>query len=57
MGVYGTIAKSRLERHFFWPRDWLGTDLLFCRTQAEGTLLCPSRGEMAVVKSEIGLDW
>ncbi|KAI1754650.1 hypothetical protein F4782DRAFT_539058 [Xylaria castorea] len=24
---------------------------------ADGTLLCPSRGEMAVVKSEIGLDW
>ncbi|KAI0865949.1 hypothetical protein F4860DRAFT_458305 [Xylaria cubensis] len=52
------VPESRLKRHFFLPRDWLtSTDLLLCRIQADGTLLCPSRGEMAVVKSEIGLDW
>ncbi|KAI0444621.1 hypothetical protein F4803DRAFT_511376 [Xylaria telfairii] len=50
--------ESRLKRHFFLPRDWLtSADLLLCRVQADGTLLCPSRGEMAVVKSEIGMDW
>ncbi|TGJ81284.1 hypothetical protein E0Z10_g7485 [Xylaria hypoxylon] len=50
--------QSRLKRHFFLPRDWLtSAGLLLCRIQADGTLLCPSRGEMAVVKSEIGMDW
>lgn len=50
--------ESRLKRHFFLPRDWLtSAGLLLCRIQADGTLLCPSRGEMAVVKSEIGMDW
>jgi WD40 repeat protein len=47
-----------LKRHFFLPPDWLtSASLLLCRVQADGTLLCPSRGEMAVVKSEIGMDW
>lgn len=50
--------ESRLKRHFFLPRDWLtSAGLLLCRIQADGALLCPSRGEMAVVKSEIGMDW
>ncbi|KAI8633638.1 hypothetical protein F5Y19DRAFT_247067 [Xylariaceae sp. FL1651] len=51
-------SESRLKRHFFLPPDWLtSAGLLLCRVQADGTLLCPSRGEMAVVKSEIGMDW
>lgn len=50
--------ESKLKRHFFLPRDWLtSAGLLLCRIQADGALLCPSRGEMAVVKSEFGMDW
>ncbi|KAH8167533.1 hypothetical protein CIB48_g731 [Xylaria polymorpha] len=50
--------QSRLKRHFFLPRDWLtSAGLLLCRIQADGTLLCPKRGEMAVVKSGIGMGW
>lgn len=51
-------TESRLKRHFFIPPDWLtSAGLLLCRVLADGTLLCPSRGEMAMIESEIGMDW
>ncbi|KAI0205358.1 hypothetical protein F4808DRAFT_411405 [Astrocystis sublimbata] len=51
-------SSSRLKRHFFLPRDWLtSAGLLLCQVQADGTLLCPRRGEMAVVRSGLGMGW
>jgi len=44
-------------RHFFVPNDWLTTaGMLLARLSDDGTVLCPSRGKLAVFKSEIGLD-
>lgn len=51
-------AGPAVRRHFFVPRDWLnsaGTAL--CRVQPDGTFLCPSRGELAVVRGDLGTDW
>lgn len=47
-----------LTRHFFIPRDWLNSaGMTLCRIQADGALLCPSRGEMAIIRSDLGTEW
>lgn len=49
---------SLVKRHFFIPRDWLtSAGTMLCRVQADGTLLCPSKGEMAVIRSDLGSGW
>lgn len=48
------------RRHFFLPRDWLSREgMELCRVQAEGggALLCPSKGELAVVMGDLCMDW
>lgn len=46
---------SQHTRHFFVPNDWLTTTgMLLARLGDDGTVLCPSRGKLAVFKSEIG---
>lgn len=51
-------SETAVTRHFFIPRDWLNnTELVLCMVQADGKFLCPSKGEMAVIKSNIGTDW
>lgn len=48
----------RLKRHFFLPRDWLiDHGKLLCRVQIDGTLLCPSKGGVMVVRNDIRLEW
>ena len=50
--------NSPVTRHFFIPRDWLNSaGMMLCRLQADGTLLCPSKGEMAVIRSDLGTEW
>jgi len=50
--------NSPITRHFFIPRDWLNsTGEMLCRVQADGTLLCPAKGEMAIVRSDLGSEW
>ncbi|KAK0705839.1 hypothetical protein B0T21DRAFT_353139 [Apiosordaria backusii] len=48
-----TTEKQELDvtRHFFLPRNWV-TDggLNLCRLLGDGTLLCPTKGEVAVLK-------
>jgi hypothetical protein len=51
-------ASDGVERHFFIPRDWLNSaGLGMCRVQPDGTFLCPSKGELAVVRGDLGMDW
>lgn len=45
-------------RHFFLPRDWMDAESLkLCQVMADGTLLCPRKGEVAVVKNDLGSGW
>lgn len=49
---------SRLVQHFFLPQDWVSADVLrLCQVTADGTFLCPRRGEVAVIKSGLGSAW
>ena len=42
---------SGLKRHFFVPRDWLNAETLdLCQLMANGTLLFPHYGEVAVIR-------
>ena len=49
---------SGLTRHFFLPRDWIDADMLrLCHVLADGTFLCPRKGELAVIRSDLGVGW
>lgn len=43
---------SKHKRHFFLPKDWLSpTALRMITLNAQGTLMCPRNGEVAIVRS------
>ncbi|KAL8715496.1 MAG: hypothetical protein Q9220_000831 [cf. Caloplaca sp. 1 TL-2023] len=43
---------TKHKRHFFLPKDWLDpTALRLITLNAQGTLMCPRNGEVAVVRS------
>lgn len=49
---------TKIRRHFFLPRDWVDAESLkLCRVMADGTFLCPRKGEVAVVRSDLGSEW
>ncbi|MCJ1396007.1 hypothetical protein MMC18_008893 [Xylographa bjoerkii] len=49
---------DKVQKHFFLPRDWLSIEsLALCRVISDGTLLCPRKGEVAVVKSSLASSW
>ena len=51
-------GSSALLRHFFLPRDWVNAESLdLCRVMADGTFLCPRKGEVAIIRSDLGSDW
>ena len=51
-------TSGKAQRHFFLPRDWLNTEILgLCKVLDDGTLLCPRKGEIAVIKSTLGSGW
>jgi pimeloyl-ACP methyl ester carboxylesterase len=51
-------GSSALLKHFFLPHDWVNAESLdLCRVMANGTFLCPRKGEVAVIKSDLGSDW
>ncbi|MCJ1477255.1 hypothetical protein MMC13_005926 [Lambiella insularis] len=50
-----TDGAEKIQKHFFLPRDWLGTESLgMCKVMPNGTFLCPKAGEVAVVRSTLG---
>jgi WD40 repeat protein len=45
---------ATLKEHFFLPRDWLvGNALDLCAVTAQGTVLCPRNGEVAIIRNGI----
>lgn len=49
----GTLDGSTMEikRHYFFPSDWISPDsVALCTVMADGTVLCPRNGDVAVVK-------
>jgi len=53
-----TASARDILRHFFIPRDWVTTkDLRLCRLLRDGTLLCPSKGEVAVMRGDLVVEW
>lgn len=43
-----------IKRHFFIPHDWVTVkDLRLCRVLEDGTVLCPTKGEVAVIRSDL----
>ncbi|ORY70910.1 uncharacterized protein BCR38DRAFT_479444 [Pseudomassariella vexata] len=57
-GSLGGTDNNNLMRHFFVPHDWLNSaGMMLCRVQSDGTFLYPSKGEMAIIKSDIGTAW
>ncbi|KAB5562819.1 hypothetical protein GE09DRAFT_761324 [Coniochaeta sp. 2T2.1] len=54
----GTMKGDLVTRHFFIPRDWLNSaGMMLCRVQKDGTLLVPCKGEVAVIRSDLGSEW
>lgn len=50
--------SSTITQHFFIPRDWLNSaGLVLCRVFPDGTFFCPSKGEMAVISSDLEEQW
>jgi hypothetical protein len=50
--------ENVITKHFFVPREWIDTaGLALCKVLADEKFLCPSKGEMAVIRSNIGTDW
>lgn len=44
-------GEKEVKKHFFLPRDWVDVEVLgLCRLLGEGKILCPRKGDVAVVK-------
>ena len=53
--MHSTRQLSNLQRHYFIPRDWAGTESLEqCCLLQDGTFLFPKDGEVAVITSNLG---
>ena len=51
-------TSGKAQRHFFLPRDWVNTETSrLCQVLDDGTLLCPRKGEVAVINSSLGSGW
>ncbi|KAJ5758696.1 hypothetical protein N7520_005852 [Penicillium odoratum] len=49
---------STVARHFFLPRDWVtSSGVKLCQVLQDGTFLCPSKGEVAIMKSDPISNW
>ncbi|KAK4454163.1 hypothetical protein QBC34DRAFT_317179 [Podospora aff. communis PSN243] len=53
-----SCAQLDIVRHFFIPHDWVTAHgLRLCRLLRDGTFLCPSKGEVAVMRWNLVRDW
>lgn len=51
-------GAGSVQRYFFIPRDWVdAAGLALCQVLPDGTLLCPCRGEVAVIRSDLASLW
>ena len=49
----GTLdgGTAEIKRHYFFPGDWISSaSVALCTIMADGTVLCPRKGDVAVVK-------
>lgn len=47
-----------ITRHFFIPHDWVTAQgLRLCRLLRDGAFLCPTKGEVAIMRGDIVRDW
>lgn len=52
------LEGANSKRHFFLPRDWINMDCLeLAQVTADGRLLCPRNGEVAVVHNGLKIEW
>lgn len=43
---------------FFIPRDWIDAESLnLCKVLSDGTFICPRKGHLMIIKSNLGSDW
>ncbi|KAI0888132.1 uncharacterized protein GGS22DRAFT_155137 [Annulohypoxylon maeteangense] len=51
-------ATKTITRHFFIPHDWVtDSGLRLCQLLRDGTLLCPSKGEVAIIQNDMVSEW
>ncbi|KAL1862499.1 hypothetical protein VTK73DRAFT_6875 [Phialemonium thermophilum] len=51
-------GAGEVTRHFFLPHDWVtNAGLRLCQVFRDGALLCPVKGEIALIDSEMCSDW
>lgn len=51
-------GPAGVKRHFFLPRDWLNGECLeLCQVTANGALVVPKGGDVAWIKSDLGVNW
>ena len=50
--------QMKPKRHFFLPRDWINAESLnLCQAMDDGTIVCPRKGEVAVIRSDLASGW
>ncbi|KAK8026590.1 hypothetical protein PG991_003646 [Apiospora marii] len=51
-------GTEQITKHFFLPRDWINAaGLKMCQVLGDGSLVCPSKGELALIRSDTGSAW
>lgn len=51
-------TTETVTRHFFIPHDWVtSSGLRLCQLLQDGTILCPSKGEVAIIQNDMVSDW
>lgn len=51
-------AQGTITRHFFVPHDWVTTPgIKLSHLLPDGTILCPSKGEVAIIQNDMTSDW
>lgn len=49
---------AQYRRHFFLPRDWINAEsLALCQALPDGTIVCPRKGELAIIRSDLASGW
>jgi hypothetical protein len=57
-GARNDSSIDTVRKYFFLPKDWLSLDCLeLCRVLADGKMICPNKGEVAVIKSGLECAW
>ena len=58
LGPRAREQASALKRYFFLPRDWLNAECLdLCQVLDNGVFLIPRQGEVAAIRSDLGVQW